>query len=197
MSAVAVWEDGTREDVTPLCRFQTNDDEIAQIDAAGQVTAGKAGDTHVVVFYDIGVQPVPVLHPVSSKTGSQYPAVPTPTKIDELVVAKLSKLGIVPSGLCTDDEFLRRVSLDLTGTLPTPAEVTAFRQRHESGQAGPEDRAAAGDPGLRRLVDHAAVRLYRQQRYAADERRTHAQRAGQPGLVRLDLQAGAGEQALR
>ena len=43
---------------------------------------------------------------------------PTPTRIDELVVAKLRKLGIVPSGLCTDAEFLRRVYLD--GRKPSP-----------------------------------------------------------------------------
>ncbi|MGH7200476.1 MAG: DUF1549 domain-containing protein, partial [Planctomycetaceae bacterium] len=48
------------------------------------------------------------------------------TTIDELVRAKLRKVGLVPSELCTDAEFLRRVSLDLTGTLPTPEEVAAF-----------------------------------------------------------------------
>ena len=54
------------------------------------------------------------------RTGPRYPAVPQPTKIDQLVVAKLAKLGVVPSDLCTDAEFLRRLSLDLTGTLPAP-----------------------------------------------------------------------------
>ena len=126
LKAVAVWEDGSREDVTPLCRFQTNDEEIAKIDDQGRVTSGEPGDTHVVVSYDNGVQPVPVLQPVSELTDAKYPQVPTPTKVDELVVAKLRKLGVVPSDVCSDAEFLRRVSLDLTGTLPTPQDVEAF-----------------------------------------------------------------------
>jgi len=126
LRAVAVWSDGVREDVTPLCRFQTNDDQVATIDAAGRVTAAGPGDTHVVAFYDNGVVPVPVLFPVSDRVGPNYPPVPTPTRIDELVVAKLRKLGEVPSEPCTDAEFLRRVSLDLTGTLPTASEATAF-----------------------------------------------------------------------
>jgi hypothetical protein len=126
LQAVAVWSDGIREDVTPLCRFQSNDDQVATIDAAGTVTAAGPGDTHVVAFYDNGVVPVPVIFPVSDKVGPAYPDVPTPTRIDELVVEKLRKLGEVPSELCSDGEFLRRVSLDVAGTLPTAAEVTAF-----------------------------------------------------------------------
>jgi len=126
LKAVAVWSDGSREDVTPLCRFQSNNDQIATITQAGTVTATGPGDSHVVAFYDNGVVPVPVLFPVSDKTGPNYPAVPTPTTIDELVVQKLRKLGELQSDLCTDAEFLRRVSLDMTGTLPTAAEVEQF-----------------------------------------------------------------------
>jgi len=46
--------------------------------------------------------------------------------VDTLVNAKLRKLRIVPSELCTDEEFLRRVSLDITGTMPTMSEYDSF-----------------------------------------------------------------------
>jgi len=126
LKAIVTWSDGSREDVTPLCRFQSNNEQIAAIDGEGLVTANEPGDSHVVVFYDNGVVPVPVLQPVSDQVGPKYPAIATRTKVDELVVNKLSKLGVVPSDVCTDEEFLRRVTLDMTGTLPTPTEVKQF-----------------------------------------------------------------------
>lgn len=126
LRVVAVWRDGVREDVTPLCRFRTNDESVSEISADGKVTSIAAGDTHVVSFYDNGVAPTQTLLPVSDQIGPRYPAVPTPTRVDELIVQKLKTLGMVPSELCTDTEFLRRVSLDLTGTLPAPAEIDAF-----------------------------------------------------------------------
>jgi len=126
MKAVAVWSDGSSEDVTALCRFQTNDDQIAEISKDGSVLSGMSGDTHIVASYDRAVVPVPVIRPVTDQFGERYPATPTPTKVDELVVQKLRKVGILPSDLCTDAEFLRRVSLDVTGTLPTANEVREF-----------------------------------------------------------------------
>lgn len=126
LRVIARWSNGEEEDVTPLTRWRTNDDSIALVDEAGRVTATGQGDTYVIAFYDNGIAPVSVISPVSQRIGKAYPHVATPTEIDRLVVAKLRKIGIVPSDVCNDEEFLRRVSLDLTGTLPAPDEITTF-----------------------------------------------------------------------
>ncbi len=46
--------------------------------------------------------------------------------IDKIVAAKWERLKIVPSNLCSDTDFLRRVYLDLTGLPPSSEEVRAF-----------------------------------------------------------------------
>ncbi len=109
LTVIAVWQDGSREDVTPLVRYTSNDKVIAAVDENGLLTAGSGtGDTHVVIAYDKAVVPIPVLRPVSKLTGRRYPKVETPTRVDELAVEKLRKLSNVPADLSTDAEFLRR-----------------------------------------------------------------------------------------
>ena len=60
--------------------------------------------------------------------------------------ASLKKLNMVPSDLSSDEEFLRRVTIDTIGQLPSPEEVRAFLEGHEPGQAGQENRRAARHP---------------------------------------------------
>ena len=126
LRVVAHWKDGTVEDVTEMTRFRSNDDAVASVSETGKVESKGRGDSHVVAFYDNGVMPIPVMLPVSDP--SKYPKMPGSdrTRVDALVNSKLKKAGIVPSDLCTDAEFLRRASLDVTGTLPPPSEIEAF-----------------------------------------------------------------------
>ncbi|TWU59332.1 hypothetical protein Poly51_21200 [Rubripirellula tenax] len=123
VKAIAHWQDGSSEEVTELCRFSSNDDSIAAINDEGLLAAGQTGDTHIVVYYDNAVVPVPVMRAVG-------PTPLSPSKydhpIDQLVAQKLDKLGIQPSGICTDEEFIRRSSLDITGILPSADTVREF-----------------------------------------------------------------------
>lgn len=128
LKVIVHWADGTSEDVTHLCRFKSSDDVVVTVDENGMVTSGERGDTHIIVSYDKAVVPVPVIRPVTNKIDKRYPNVATPTKVDELIVNKLRKVGIVPSEICSDSEFIRRISLDLTGSLPTAAEVVSFME---------------------------------------------------------------------
>lgn len=125
LQVTAIWEDGSTEDVTPLCRFQSNDASLADVDEQGRITPGdRAGDSHIVVFYDKGVTPVPILRPYALPR-DERPSIAR-TEIDRLVKIKLDKLNITPSGLCDDATFIRRVSLDLAGSLPIEADVRMF-----------------------------------------------------------------------
>jgi hypothetical protein len=142
LRVLARWKDGTTEDVTQVTRFKTNDETVATVSDEGLISCAGKGDSHIVASYDNGVVPVPVMLPVS--IGSKYPPVATRTRVDELVVDKLRKVGIVPSEVCTDSEFLRRVSLDLTGTLPTPDEVLRF-----TSDSSPNKRSAKIDELLK------------------------------------------------
>ncbi len=122
----ATFADGSVEDITPFCEFRTNDDAVAEVTNLGQVKGLRAGDTSVVVSYRGNVLPVRVLVPYPAAAGFQYPRAPEVNYVDHEVFAKLRRLNIVPSGLAGDAEFLRRVSIDTTGSLPSPDEVRAF-----------------------------------------------------------------------
>jgi hypothetical protein len=145
LRVVAIWSDGTREDVTELTRFQSNNETVAEVTAGGLIQARGRGDTYVISLYDNGIFSTQVLRPFTRTTGDAYPQVAAGTPLDEHVLAKLRKLGVVPSKVCDDGEFLRRVSLDLAGTLPTPDEITQFL-----ADPAPDKRVAKIDELLER-----------------------------------------------
>jgi hypothetical protein len=121
----ATYSDGSSRDVTNLARFFSNDPSVATIDKDGVVTAAGPGDTNVFARYSrftVGAEVVVL----PADKGFVWPNPPTNNFIDRLVFERLEKLRIVPSDLCDDETFLRRVTLDLVARPPTVAEYEAF-----------------------------------------------------------------------
>jgi hypothetical protein len=123
--ARAKYSDGTDRDVTSLVVFLTNNDNSAPITPDGLVKAAARGEAFVMsrfATFTVGSQVL-----VLPKDLKYTPPTEKPVNyIDELVGAKLAKLRLEPSGLCSDEVFLRRVTLDITGRLPTPEQYEAF-----------------------------------------------------------------------
>lgn len=126
LRVTARFTDGGETDITPFCDFRTNDDAVSDVSSLGLVKALRPGSTAIVVNYRGNVQPVPVLVPMQLPAGFTYPKVPEVNFVDREVFARLRLLNMVPSDLSTDAEFLRRVTIDTIGQLPTPEEVRAF-----------------------------------------------------------------------
>ncbi len=124
----ARYSDGSIRDVTRLAAFESSDRELAAVDEHGRFTAGKHPGTAVIVARYMGqVAATRVLVPAERLLPPErYAQLPTNNFIDPIAHARFQRLGLLPSETCTDAEFLRRVKLDAIGTLPTPAEVTAF-----------------------------------------------------------------------
>jgi hypothetical protein len=125
LRVIATYSDGREFDVTHNARFQSNNDAVAAVAADGLViTSDVPGEAAVMASFANEVGVFRVLVPRPGKV--DYPKLPEHNFIDPLVDAKLRKLNIVPSGPVEDSEFLRRVCLDVIGTLPTADEVRKF-----------------------------------------------------------------------
>jgi hypothetical protein len=134
----AKFSDGSTQDVTRLANYKVNDEVVATTSGDGKVTAQVSGEAVVMVEF-LGKMDTARIAVPQNVTGSGFWVLgsgdgtpkpktqnPEPSRIDDLVFAKLRKLGIPPSDLSGDTEFIRRVYLDVIGTLPTPDEVTRF-----------------------------------------------------------------------
>ncbi|MEC8906731.1 MAG: PSD1 and planctomycete cytochrome C domain-containing protein [Verrucomicrobiota bacterium] len=123
--ALATYSDGSTRDVTSLALFETNNAPSAAISKNGTVTAGNRGEAFVMArfaTFTVGSQIIVI----PENLDYQRPEFPPKNYIDGLVAQKIHKLRILPSDLCTDEEFLRRATIDITGTLPTEEQFTAF-----------------------------------------------------------------------
>lgn len=140
----ARYSDGSVRDVTPLALFLSNNDSSAKVGPDGVVTAGDRGEAFIMARFATFTVGVPAII-LPRDLQFAWPETPENNYIDALVHAKLKKLRIEPSDLCTDEEFLRRVTIDIVGVLPTPAEYRAFL-----ADPSPEKRAKLVDELLSR-----------------------------------------------
>jgi hypothetical protein len=135
LQLIAEYNNGTKRDVTRLGVFAVNNDQFAQVSDEGLVTAIAAGETAVVGRFErtFAATGITVLEGITNFSPAPVPG----NLIDKPVVEKLNRLKISPSPLCSDEEFLRRVYIDVIGLQPKPDEVKAFQADRD-----PKKRAA-------------------------------------------------------
>lgn len=123
--AVARFSDGTDRDVTDLVWYGSNNDSSVTITPSGNAASGQRGESFVMARYDTITVGVPVVV-IPKNLNFEYPKSEGNTWVDDLVDAKLKSLRIAPSNVCDDETFLRRVTIDLVGLLPTEEERNEF-----------------------------------------------------------------------
>lgn len=128
--AVGEYNDGSVRDLTSVVRFSSNIAAIASVNAKGIVTAESAGETAIMARTLGRAAAVPLLV-VKDRPLKNYAASPENNYIDRHVFAKLRQINIVPSELCTDEEFIRRSYLDVVGVVPTIDETLAFTRSQD------------------------------------------------------------------
>jgi hypothetical protein len=173
LRVVARYSDGHEVDVTRHSKYQANQEGLASVDERGLVTAGKVpGEVAVMATYMGAVDVFQALIPRAGRLDATD--WPENNAIDTLVFRKLRTLNVAPSGLASDAEFLRRVYLDVIGTLPTPDEARRFFDDHR-----PDHRARLVDELLARpeYADYWALKwcdLLRVDRAALGHKRAYA-----------------------
>lgn len=129
LKVTARYSDGSTRDVTHMALYEANDKSMAEADHHGHVkTLDIPGNVAVMVRYSGLVS----VFSVSIPLGAPVETLP-PEKnfIDRYVFANLKQIGVPPSALCDDSTFLRRVSLDIAGLLPTLEETKTFLSSKE------------------------------------------------------------------
>lgn len=122
----AEYSDGSIRDVTRQAEYSSNLDVVARVENDGLVhTFQMSGEAAIMARYlgyvAVFRAMVPHGEPLKDIAGFK-----SKNYIDELALAKWKKLGLRPSPLADDTTFLRRISVDLCGRLPTVAESRAF-----------------------------------------------------------------------
>lgn len=127
LTATAEFSDGSRRVVNDLAVFESSHPGVA-VSATGEVNFGDVSgvrQTTVTVRYLDQQQPARVQY-FPGRADFQFEAPAAVNAIDVAVFGQLQRLQVNPVSLCSDDVFVRRLYLDLTGQLPTRQQAESF-----------------------------------------------------------------------
>ncbi|MDP7205849.1 MAG: DUF1549 domain-containing protein, partial [Pirellulaceae bacterium] len=126
LAVEATYEDGQIEDVTRRTAYQSSDLAIADVDRQGRVVFHQQGEVAILCRFMGHLTTVRLIHISPTRPGYRWPDPEATNFVDDHVFTKLRLLNLPPSEVCSDADFIRRVTLDLCGLLPTPSETATF-----------------------------------------------------------------------
>lgn len=138
MKVIAFYTDGSKRDVSNEAFIESGNVDIIKADEKGVVTTLRRGEAPVLARYE-GAYAATTITVMGDRSGFKWKNQPTYSEVDELVEAKWKRMKILPSELCTDDEFVRRVHLDLTGLPPTADDIRKFTADNRDPQLKREE----------------------------------------------------------
>jgi hypothetical protein len=125
LAVIATHADGLVRDVTAEAFIDAGNIEVTRVDRHGVVTALRRGESAMLVRYE-GQYAVTQIFVMGDREGFEWKESPQYNYVDELADKKLERIKALPSPICTDEEFVRRVQLDLTGLPPRVKDVRTF-----------------------------------------------------------------------
>lgn len=165
LKVTARYSDGSSRDVTSLALFETNDTTVATATGGGLVnTFDQPGNVAVMVRFGGKVSVCSVSIPFGAPVASLPPV---KNFIDQHIFANLKQIGIPPSPICDDSTFLRRVSLDIGGRLPTMEETIAFLADKAPGKRDRAIEALVNSPDYADYFANKWTALLKNQRAEA------------------------------
>ncbi len=117
MVVLATYTDGRVRDVTADAFVESGNIEILSANRQGIVTTLRRGEAPILARFE-GAYTATTITVMGDRSGFAWEQPPSHNYIDDLVYDKLKRVKILPSELCTDEEFVRRIYLDLTGLPP-------------------------------------------------------------------------------
>jgi len=130
----ALFSNGVRRDVTRQALYLSNEPEIGAVDGSGRVNIGEQGGLFAVLAR-FGGQMAVFQGTVPFGESTEPEKLPEgASPVDRLLAEGWARLGVQPSAEVDDSTLIRRLCLDICGTLPTVEEVRAFRADQRPGR---------------------------------------------------------------